>query len=60
MARWKAWLCRLGMPGRTGPRSGWAAPDDELEGAFGRTAASAPSSPTSKITSRAQPSGSSA
>jgi hypothetical protein len=48
------------MPGRTGPRSGWAAPDDELEGAFGRTAASAPSSPTSKITSRAQPSGSSA
>src|ERR1700676_1369669 len=57
MARWNAWLCRLGMPGSTGPSSR-SAPDGSAPGS---TAAKSPvASSTVNRTSRAQPSGNSA
>jgi hypothetical protein len=57
MARWKAWECRLGMPGSTGPAARAAAC---RPAAFGVTAVSLPSGPISNNTSAAQPSGSNA
>ena len=54
MARWKAWECRFGMPGRTGP--------DRIEALrasdFGVTAVIWPVASTSMRTASAQPSGS--
>src|SRR5690606_6743121 len=56
MARWKAWLCRFGIPGIIGPDSHSASPC----AVSGLTDEMVPAESTSMVTLRAQPSGSSA